>query len=111
MTPARRGSLAPRESASYNRSVPPVPIPPTTQRSRLMTHRFLLKATLIAGAIATALILTTTRPSPQGLVPFGVGQAEVRAAPGTAAAAKAKGNYDLSALRVTNWAMGKVRDS
>ncbi|HKA87543.1 MAG TPA: MXAN_5808 family serine peptidase [Haliangiales bacterium] len=70
-----------------------------------------MKATLIAGAIATALILTITRPSPQGLVPFGVGQAEVRAAPGTAAAAKAKGNYDLSALRVINWAMVKVRDS
>jgi carboxyl-terminal processing protease len=76
-----------------------------------MNQRFLLKSALIAGAIATALILTITRPSPQGLVPFGVGQAEVRAAPGTTAAAKTKANYDLSALRVINWAMVKVRDS
>ena len=76
-----------------------------------MTKRFVVKLTLIAGAIATALILTITRPSPQGLVPFGVGQAEVRAAPGAVASKAAKGNYDLAALKVINWAMMKVRDS
>src|SRR5215470_14650910 len=104
---SRPAYLAPPKPPSYNQQVPTVPVPPTVERS--MTRKFLLKMSLIVSALAAALILTVTRPSPQGLVPFGVGQAEVRAAPGVAAA-KARSGYDLAALKEINWAIVHIRD-
>jgi carboxyl-terminal processing protease len=75
-----------------------------------MNRTFVMKATVLAGALLTAFILTIYRPSPQGLIPFGVGQAEVRAAPGTPAS-KTKTNYDITALKIFNQTVVKIRDN
>ena len=75
-----------------------------------MTRPFVLKLAMLVGAVATAFVLTIYRPSPQGLIPFGVGQAEVRAAPGTSAQ-KAKTNYDLTALKIFNQTLVRIRDN
>ena len=66
-----------------------------------MIRPFAMKLAILVGAVVTATVLTVYRPSPQGLIPFGVGQAEVRAAPGTPPT-KAKGSYELAALKVFN---------
>src|SRR5215470_3501247 len=75
-----------------------------------MNRSFVLKLTMLVGAVATAFILTVYRPSPQGLIPFGVGQAEVRAAPGTQPP-KVKSNYDLAALKIFNQTLVRIRDN
>lgn len=75
-----------------------------------MKRTFLAKLVILAGAVLTALLLTVYRPSPEGIMPFGVGQAEVRAAPGTPAA-RAKTPHDLGALRVVNATLQKVHDN
>ena len=75
-----------------------------------MTRPFVMKLAILVGAVVTATILTVYRPSPQGLIPFGVGQAEVRAAPGTPTT-KVKGNYDLAALKVFNQTLVRIRDN
>src|SRR5262249_54830509 len=74
-----------------------------------MTRPFVMKLAMLVGAVVTAFILTVYRPSPQGLVPFGVGQAEVRAAPGSPP--KAKTNYDLSTLRILNQTLSHIRNN
>ncbi len=74
-----------------------------------MTRSFASKLGILVGAVVTAFILTIYRPSPHGLMPFGVGQAEVRAAPGTPAS-KVK-SYDLSSLKVFNQTLVRIRDN
>jgi carboxyl-terminal processing protease len=74
-------------------------------------NTFAVKVTVLVGAVVTAFLLTLYRPSPHGLIPFGVGQAEVRAAPGTSAAKNNKANYDLSSLKVFSNTLVKVRDN
>jgi carboxyl-terminal processing protease len=69
-----------------------------------------MKLAILAGAVVTATLLTVYRPSPQGLIPFGVGQAEVRAAPG-APTAKSKASYDISTLKLVSYTLSKVRDN
>jgi carboxyl-terminal processing protease len=75
-----------------------------------MTRPFVTKLAILVGAVVTAFALTIYSPSPQGLIPFGVGQAEVRAAPGTPAG-KARASHDLVALKVFSNTLVKVRDN
>jgi carboxyl-terminal processing protease len=75
-----------------------------------MTRPLVLKLAMLVGAVATAFILTVVRPSPQGLIPFGVGQAEVRAAPGVTPT-KVKPGYDLVSLKVFNQTLVRIRDN
>jgi carboxyl-terminal processing protease len=75
-----------------------------------MNRTYVAKLSLLVGAIVAALLLTLYRPSPEGLLPFGVGQAEVRAAPGTAMAS-AKASYNLTALKVINVTLVRIRDN
>jgi carboxyl-terminal processing protease len=75
-----------------------------------MTRTFLAKLVILVGATLAALVLTVYRPSPQGLIPFGVGQAEVRAAPGTPGGRTATA-YNLGSLRVLNVTLQKIHDN
>src|SRR5262249_40178833 len=109
--PSSAGRLAASATTSYNDLVSYLPVPPNPRAAeKRMTRPFVTKLAILVGAVATAFILTVYRPSPQGLIPFGVGQAEVRAAPGTPPA-KAKGNYDLAALKVFNQTLVRIRDN
>src|SRR5688572_3079314 len=74
-----------------------------------MRRTFLAKISILAVCAVTALVLTVYRPSPEGLMPFGVGQAEVRAAPGTPASKNA--NYNLSALSIISSTLQKIDDN
>jgi carboxyl-terminal processing protease len=74
-----------------------------------MRRTFLAKISMLAACAVTALVLTVYRPSPEGLMPFGVGQAEVRAAPGTPASKH--GNYNLSALSIISSTLQKIDDN
>lgn len=74
-----------------------------------MHRRSLAKLAIVAGSVAAALVLTVYRPTPSGMLPFGVGQAVVRAAPGSPAAS-AKDSYDLTSLKVFNATLVKIRD-
>ena len=75
-----------------------------------MRRTFLAKAAILSGAVLAALLLTIYRPSPAGLVPFGVGQAEVRAAPGSEASARG-GDYKLEQLKIINLTLQKIHDN
>ncbi len=75
-----------------------------------MNRKFLAKLTILIGAVMTALILTVYRSSPSGLAEFTLGEPIVRAAPGVAATAS-KTTYDLTALKVFNNALVKIRDN
>ncbi len=65
---------------------------------------------IIGSAAIAALLLTITRPSPEGLIGLGVGNREVRAAPGQAASAVSK-KHNLAALDVVNSVLIKVQES
>jgi carboxyl-terminal processing protease len=75
-----------------------------------MNRKFLGKLAVIGCALCAALFLTVCRPSPRQLVPFGIGPAEVRAAPGTSAS-QLRANYDLTSLKVFNQTLVKIRDN
>ncbi len=60
-------------------------------------------------AAAAALLLTVVRPSPEGLLRLGLGDREVRAAPGQTGAQAQK--HDLTALDVFNVTLVRIRDA
>ncbi len=72
-------------------------------------RRFSPTGVWITAAAVAALMLTILRPSPEGLIPFGMGQKESRAAPGTKASTIAK--HNLTALKVFNLTLVRIRDS
>ncbi len=73
-------------------------------RSRLTPHALIA----VIAAIA-ALFLTIVRPSPSGLVSFGIGDREVRAAPGAPAVQASQ--HNLTALKIFNLTLVRIRDS
>jgi carboxyl-terminal processing protease len=75
-----------------------------------MRARFGPSGLVVGSAALVALVLTVTRPSPEGLVSFGVGDREVRAAPGAPAATVAV-KHELRALKVFNRTLVRIRDS
>ncbi len=75
-----------------------------------MRRRLLPSGLIIAASAAAALLLSFTQPSPQGLVGFGVGDREVRAAPG-ATAHGARQEHNLTALEIFNRTLVRIRDS
>lgn len=74
-----------------------------------MRRWFGLNGLLIGAAAIAALVLTITRPSPEGLIDLGVGDREVRAAPSSAASETTR--HNLAALRVVSSTLLKVQDS
>ena len=75
-----------------------------------MRRRLPHSGLIIAASAAAALLLSFAKPSPEGLVGFGVGEREVRAAPGSAITAD-QSAHNLTALRVFNRTLVRVRDS
>jgi carboxyl-terminal processing protease len=75
-----------------------------------MRRRFSLNGLIVGVAVAAALLLTVYRQSPEGLLTFGLGDREVRAAPG-APAASVKPKHNLTSLKVFNLALVRIRDS
>ncbi|HLU65204.1 MAG TPA: hypothetical protein VKZ63_02975, partial [Kofleriaceae bacterium] len=69
-----------------------------------------LNGLLVVAAAMAALVLTVARPSPEGLIDLGVGDREVRAAPGAPASAAVQ-KHNLAALRVVNRTLLRVRES
>ena len=67
------------------------------------------RGTWITGAALAALLLTIIRPAPEGLIPFGMGHQEVRAAPGTAVPKRAK--HNLTALKIFNLTLVRIREA
>ncbi len=65
---------------------------------------------LIGSAVLAALLLTITRPSPEGLIGLGVGNREVRAAPGQAVSQLGK-KHNLAALDVVNKTLIRVQEA
>ncbi len=65
---------------------------------------------IIGSAAIAALLLTITRPSPEGLIGLGVGNRVVRAAPGQPASEVGK-KHNLAALDVVNSVLIKVQES
>jgi carboxyl-terminal processing protease len=74
-----------------------------------MYRKFPLNGIIVGIAAIAALVLTVTRPSPESLVSFGIGDREVRAAPGKPAASVDK--HDLTALEVFNLTLVRVREA
>ncbi|MCP4444424.1 MAG: PDZ domain-containing protein [Myxococcales bacterium] len=73
--------------------------------------RRLSRSWLIIGSAAlAALLLTITRPSPEGLIDIGVGNRPVRAAPGVAVADMLQ-KHNLAALDIVNKTLIKVQES
>ena len=68
-----------------------------------------LNGLLVAAAALAALVLTVTRPSPEGLINLGVGDREVRAAPGAGQAVAQK--HNLGALKVVHRTLIRIRES
>ncbi|MBI4509314.1 MAG: PDZ domain-containing protein [Deltaproteobacteria bacterium] len=75
-----------------------------------MKRSYLAKVTILVTSVAAALFLTLYRPSPEGLIPFGVGQAEVRAAPGSPSG-KGGSSYSLGTLKIINVTLQKIHDN
>ena len=73
-----------------------------------MRRRLSFNGVIITVAAAAALILTVTRPAPEWLISFGVGDREVRAAPGKPAPQKTK--HNLTALEVFNRTLVRIQD-
>lgn len=74
-----------------------------------MNRKFVTKLTILVGALATALVLTIYKPSPLGLSQFGVErQTAWGAAPQQAGA---RSNYNLTALKVFNVTLVRIRDN
>jgi carboxyl-terminal processing protease len=63
---------------------------------------------LVTAAVA-ALVLTMVRPSPEGIISFGIGEREVRAAPGQPTASTVK--HNLTALDIFNVTLVRIRDA
>lgn len=73
-------------------------------------RRIPLNGLLIAVvAAAAALVLTIIRPAPEGLMRLGLGEREVRAAPGKSVQASTR--HDLTALDVFNVTLVRIRDA
>ncbi|MCG8423220.1 MAG: S41 family peptidase [Proteobacteria bacterium] len=72
-------------------------------------RRFSASGFIVVVALAAAVVLTVIRPSPQGIISFGIGQPEVRAAPGKPAPAVNK--HNLTALDVFNVTLVRIRDA
>jgi carboxyl-terminal processing protease len=66
-----------------------------------MRSRLNLAVVSLAGVLA--LVLTVVRRSPEGLIPLGLATQEVRAAPGA-------GPYDLTALKIFNLTLVRIKD-
>jgi len=67
---------------------------------------------MVIAALLAALALTVFRQSPQGLLTLGFGERTARAAPGQPArAARAHQPHNLTALKVFNLALVRVRDA
>ncbi len=74
-----------------------------------MRSRFSTTALIAGIALVSALVLTITRPSPEGLIRLGVGEQEVRAAPGAPAPKVSK--HNLTGLKVFNVTLVRIRDA
>ena len=68
-----------------------------------------LNGLLVAAAALAALVLTVARPSPEGLINLGVGDREVRAAPGAGQASAQK--HNLGALKIVHRTLIRIRES
>ncbi len=64
---------------------------------------------IVVGSAVAALLLTVTRPAPEGLLGLSVGGREVRAAPGKATGSGAK--HNLARLEVVNRTLIRVQES
>ena len=80
-------------------------------RSGVYTHamrsRVSLNTLISSVALVAALLLTVTRPSPEGIIAFGMGEKEVRAAPGAPSASIAR--HNLSSLEIVNRTLIRVQ--
>ena len=74
-----------------------------------MRSRLSLNTLIASGALAAALVLTLTRPSPEGIISFGMGERLVRAAPG--ASANSAIRHNLTKLKIFNLTLVRVRDA
>jgi carboxyl-terminal processing protease len=72
-----------------------------------MRRRFSLNALVVAIAAMSALVLTVTRRSPDGVVSYTIEPAPVRAAPG----AKPSVKHDLSALKIFNLTLVRIKEN
>ncbi len=71
-----------------------------------------LNTLVVAAALLAALFLTVLRQSPEGLLTLGFGERAARAAPGQSAKAAFAGKeHNLTALKVFNLALVRVRDA
>lgn len=68
-----------------------------------------LNGLLVAAAALAALVLTVARPSPEGLINLGVGDREVRAAPGAGQVQAQK--HNLGALKIVHRTLIRIRES
>ncbi|HUS65380.1 MAG TPA: MXAN_5808 family serine peptidase [Kofleriaceae bacterium] len=69
-----------------------------------------LNGVLVGAAAVAALVLTVTRPSPEGLIDLGVGDREVRAAPGQPEGRATK-KHNLAQLAVLKRTLIRVREN
>ncbi len=74
-----------------------------------MRSRFSTTALIAGLALISALVLTILRPSPEGLMRLGVGEQEVRAAPGAPTPKVSK--HNLTGLKVFNVTLVRIRDA
>ena len=72
-----------------------------------MRRRLSLNALVVAIAAMSALVLTVTRRSPDGVVSYTIEPAPVRAAPG----AKPTVKHDLSALKIFNLTLVRIKEN
>lgn len=72
-------------------------------------RRFSASGFILLASFVAAIVLTVIRPSPQGLISFGLGEPEVRAAPGRSGQAATK--HNLTALDVFNVTLVRIRDA
>src|SRR5687768_15974515 len=72
-----------------------------------MRRRFSLNALVVAIAAMSALVLTVTRRSPDGVVSYTIEPTPVRAAPG----AKPSVKHDLSALKIFNLTLVRIKEN
>jgi carboxyl-terminal processing protease len=76
-----------------------------------MRRSFPLNGILVVTALMAALLLTVFRQSPEGFLTLGLGERAARAAPGqSGSSAIAKKKHNLTALKVFNLALVRVRD-
>ena len=73
-----------------------------------MRRRLTLNALAVAIAAMSALVLTVTRRSPDGVVSYSIEPAPVRAAPGAPSHAA---KHDLSALKIFNLTLVRIKEN